>query len=294
MEGDVVTLQNLIVFEITGEDAQRHASSAATARPASPARASGIAPSITARRAGSPRRWPPPRCSTTTAIRSETAMSETDLCRLAAAMLAALAVGALAYVFLLSLFLRRPARATRACRSVTEPKGARRASSALEQAASRRKSVADTLKDLENRQKAAEKVTLRLRLERAGLDITPRASTGSRASLAASMLALHRHDAAAAERDAHRCCRWSSAFVGAFGLPRWFVNKLTQRRQTKFTRRARQRHRHHRARRQVGPAAERVPWRSSRARAPSRWPASSARSSSSSASACRWAKRSSA
>ena len=37
----------------------------------------------------------------------------------------------------------------------------------------RKKQVADTLKDLEERQKAAEKVTLRLRLQRAGLAIDP-------------------------------------------------------------------------------------------------------------------------
>ena len=45
MEGDVVTLQNLIVYDITGEDAQRQASSGASARPASRGRASGTAPS---------------------------------------------------------------------------------------------------------------------------------------------------------------------------------------------------------------------------------------------------------
>ena len=47
-------------------------SSAATARPASPARASGSAPSTTARRRAWRRRWPAPRCTTAAAIRWET------------------------------------------------------------------------------------------------------------------------------------------------------------------------------------------------------------------------------
>jgi tight adherence protein B len=87
------------------------------------------------------------------------------------------------------------------------------------------------LKELEDRQKTREKVSLRLRLERAGVDITPRAywiaSIGCGIALAA--------------------CIWLSApnlpfivpmlglFVGALGLPRWLLARLTKRRQTKFT-----------------------------------------------------------
>ena len=49
MEGDVVTLQNILVFEITGEDRRPASSSAGIGRPVSRARASGNAPSTTAR-----------------------------------------------------------------------------------------------------------------------------------------------------------------------------------------------------------------------------------------------------
>ena len=71
---------------------------------------------------------------------------------------------------------------------------------------------------------------MRLRLQRAGLEITPRAFWIASASCGL-LVAL---------------CIWVSApnlpiivpllgaFVGAFGVPRWFVVRLTKRRQTKF------------------------------------------------------------
>ena len=126
-------------------------------------------------------------------------MSESDLLSFGAAMLAALAVGALAYAFLYPYFSGEREKESR-LKGVIEPKG-RDSLSALEQAASRRKSVADTLKDMENRQKAAEKVSLRLRLERAGLDITPRIYWLASVACGA-VLRLHRDHVAAVERDA--------------------------------------------------------------------------------------------
>jgi tight adherence protein B len=159
-------------------------------------------------------------------------MSETELVSFAAAMLAALAVGALAYVFLQPYFSENRESESR-LKSLTETKG-REAMSAVEQLASRRKSVSDTLKDMENRQKAAEKISLRLRLERAGLDITPRvywlASVACGAMLAFIVTMVL---PAGATRT---LLSLVVGLVGVFGVPRWFVNKLVVRRQTKFTR----------------------------------------------------------
>jgi len=159
-------------------------------------------------------------------------MSETELVSFAAAMLAALAVGALAYVFLQPYFSENRESESR-LKSLTETKG-REAISAVEQLASRRKSVSDTLKDMENRQKAAEKISLRLRLERAGLDITPRvywlASVACGAMLAFIVTMVL---PAGATRT---LLSLVVGLVGVFGVPRWFVNKLVVRRQTKFTR----------------------------------------------------------
>ena len=64
MEGDVVTLQNLIVYRDHRRGRAGQARSAAIAPPASPARASGTAPSTTARSTGSPKPWQPPRSTT--------------------------------------------------------------------------------------------------------------------------------------------------------------------------------------------------------------------------------------
>jgi hypothetical protein len=56
LEGEVVVTQDLFVYEMTGEDKDGRCS-AATARPASRARASGTAPATTAWSASWPTRW---------------------------------------------------------------------------------------------------------------------------------------------------------------------------------------------------------------------------------------------
>jgi tight adherence protein B len=94
---------------------------------------------------------------------------------------------------------------------------------------SRKKSVADSLKEIESRGKAKEKVTLRLQLQRAGLEMTPRdfyissaicgvicagiAFTGVGAPLMGVLVA---------------------AFIGAMGLPRYILSKMVKKRQAKF------------------------------------------------------------
>jgi tight adherence protein B len=147
-------------------------------------------------------------------------------------MLAALAVGALAYVFLQPYFSGDREKDSR-LKELTEPKG-RDSLSALEQAASRRKSVTDTLKDMENRQKTAEKVSLRLRLERAGLDITPRVYWS--ASVACGVMLAFIVTMVLPSGATLMLLSPIVGLIGVFGVPRWFVNKLVVRRQTKFTR----------------------------------------------------------
>jgi tight adherence protein B len=147
-------------------------------------------------------------------------------------MLAALAVGALAYAFLYPYLSGDREKESR-LKGVIEPKG-RNSLSALEQAASRRKSVADTLKDMEDRQKAAEKVSLRLRLERAGLDITPRVYW--LASLACGAIFAFGVTMALQSGATRTFLSLIIGLTGVFGFPRWFINKLTARRQARFIR----------------------------------------------------------
>lgn len=157
-------------------------------------------------------------------------MPESDFLSFGSAMLAALAVGALAYALLYPYFSGDREKDSR-LKNVIESKG-RETVSALDQATSRRKSVVDSLKEMESRHRAAEKVSLRLRLERAGLSTTPRmywlASVGCGVVLAAIVtLSLQ----ASATR---MFLTLIVGLVGIFGVPRWFVNKLTARRQAKF------------------------------------------------------------
>jgi len=145
--------------------------------------------------------------------------------------LAALSVGAVVYL-LLSPYLSGAHRVEKRVQTLTENKGRR---IALKQQAevtnNRRRQVADTLKDLEDRQKQREKVTLRLRLVRAGLDIPPRtfwiASAISGLIVGGGIMTF--------APNLPIVVPVLGAFVGAFGLPRWVLARMTKRRQYKFT-----------------------------------------------------------
>jgi tight adherence protein B len=94
---------------------------------------------------------------------------------------------------------------------------------------SRRKSVADSLKDIEDRQKAKEKVTMRMRLVRAGVSISPRDFyiMSAIAGVVAAGLALVSFDIPLPGAAV-------VGFIAAAGLPRWILKKKTAKRQQKF------------------------------------------------------------
>jgi len=98
-------------------------------------------------------------------------------------------------------------------------------------AAQRKKQVAESLKDMESRAKSSQKVTLRTKLERAGLDTEPRAFWI--ASIVTGLILAVIAFVFLGSRSAPMAA--IAAFVvGTFGLPQWFLNKLIQRRQKKF------------------------------------------------------------
>ena len=157
-------------------------------------------------------------------------MDSNDLLLAGLLMLAAVSIGAVVYL-LVNPYLSGERRTDRRIQGVTESKSTRIALRAQADAVqNRRRQVSETLQELEEREKAREKTTMRLRLERAGLDMSPRSFWI--ASLAAGALV--------------GAAIWLSApnlpfivpllgmFVGAFGLPRWLVARLTKRRQNKF------------------------------------------------------------
>jgi tight adherence protein B len=153
-----------------------------------------------------------------------------DLMLIGLLLVAALSVGTVVFV-LVNPFFSGERRTEKRIQGVTENKSKRIALKAqADTAQNRRRQVAETLKELEDRQAAREKVTLRLRLARAGLDISPRTywiasaltglAIGAAVWLSAPNLPIF--------------VPGMAAFVGAFGLPRWVLLRLVKRRQTKF------------------------------------------------------------
>ncbi len=106
--------------------------------------------------------------------------------------------------------------------------------SAAEIAANRKKQVTETLKDLESRQKAKEKVTIRLQLERAGLDVDIKYFWIASAVSALLCVILSRRMVPASSAGIAPLVMIAAAFIGGFGLPRFVLAKLVARRQKKF------------------------------------------------------------
>jgi tight adherence protein B len=161
-------------------------------------------------------------------------MPEGDLLALGTALLAALAITALVFAFVYP-YVANERQAEKRYRDVTDTKSRHAAAlaSAAEQAAvSRRKSVADTLKEIEVRQKAAEKVTLRLRLQRAGIQMSTRMFWLS--SVATGMVCAGLAVLLLPPTGIRFFLSIVAGVVGTFGLPRWFLGKATRRRQNKF------------------------------------------------------------
>lgn len=153
-----------------------------------------------------------------------------DLSQIAVLALGAVAIGALAYS-LLYPYVSGEKQAVKRRQVIVEQKTPRLARTPQnEQASHRRKAVAETLKELEERQKAKEKSTLRLRLQQAGLDISPRAfwiASAISGALTALLMML-------VFPTVPLITAAIGAFAGTFGLPRWILNKLIKRRQAKF------------------------------------------------------------
>lgn len=117
--------------------------------------------------------------------------------------------------------------------SVTESRAKKVATrSAAQNAADRRKAVSDTLKDIEERQSKKEKVTLRLRLDQAGLDITPKAFWI--ASIICGAVCGGAWIVSTQPTPLNQLAGLAAFFVGTFGMPRWFLSKMIARRQAKF------------------------------------------------------------
>ena len=155
-------------------------------------------------------------------------MGDLDPTQIGLAVLGAVAVGAIIFA-LLEPYLSGAKRAEKRISAVAGGHASSERRAATEQASARRKAVTDTLKDLESRQKNAEKIDLRLRLRRAGINMTNKGYwiTCLVVGVVCTMLSLFMFPTAPIAAPI-------IGFVGAFGLPRWYVSRATKSRQAKF------------------------------------------------------------
>ncbi|MGQ0674171.1 MAG: type II secretion system F family protein [Hyphomicrobium sp.] len=159
-------------------------------------------------------------------------MAENDILPLVAALLGAGALAAVVFV-LLYPFISGDKDREKRISNVTEGRASKMATrSAAEVAANRRKQVADTLKDIEKRDKSKEKVSLRLRMQRAGLEGDPKSfwTASALCGVVCGGLTFF----SIANPAVAMISAFATAFVGTFGLPRFILSKMIQRRQNKF------------------------------------------------------------
>jgi tight adherence protein B len=148
------------------------------------------------------------------------------------AILIGLAVGGLIYAISYP-FVSGDILAAKRVASVSEARSKKSGNnrSVADIAAQRKKQVAESLKDMESRAKSTQKVSLRTKLERAGLDTEPR--TFWIMSLATGAF-LGLFTFVTVTGPSGPLASLAVALVGTFGLPHWFLNKLITRRQKKF------------------------------------------------------------
>ncbi len=157
-------------------------------------------------------------------------MVSPDLSELFVLLAGGLAVAALAFTVVYP-HISGEKQAEKRVAGVTESKSRRANRRAqVDQNNNRKKAVAETLKEIESRQKSKEKISLRLRLERAGLDVDPNTFW-----IASAIVGVFTAIAIFIAMPSLPSIAFAAGgFVGAFGLPRWAVSFLTKRRQKKF------------------------------------------------------------
>lgn len=161
-------------------------------------------------------------------------MDDASFMSLLTALIAAVAIAATAYAVMYPYISADRVKDKRVAGVSEARTKAIATQSAAELAANRRKQVADSLKDMESRAKAREKITLRLKLERAGLDIEPRTFwIASAVSAVVTAVAVKSFLPASAAALAPVLLA-VALLVGGLGLPRFALSKLTARRQKKF------------------------------------------------------------
>ena len=162
------------------------------------------------------------------AVRLERTLVDPDLLRLSVIFLAALSVGGIAYVLIMP-FLSGERKTGKRLASVSQGKpGAGRGSALPESANMRKKQVQDTLKELEARKKSKKKLTLKARMEQAGLDVPVQSfyiASGISGLVIGGVLLV---------TGSTPLVSGLAALAGSLGFPRWLLGFLAKRRQKQF------------------------------------------------------------
>lgn len=149
-----------------------------------------------------------------------------DTNQLLAALLATLAAGAAAYVFIYP-YLSGEARAEKRQKALVTPTQDKRVDRVMA-GANRREQVAQSLKDIETREKARNKLTLEMRIAQAGLTWTK----GKFFLISLGMALGFAFGAFVVTGEPY--VAGAALFAGGIGVPRWLLGFLRKRRINKF------------------------------------------------------------
>lgn len=161
-------------------------------------------------------------------------MADAGMMPLLTALIAAVAIAATAYAVMYP-YISADRMKDKRFASVTEQRTKTMSvRSSAEAAATRKKQIADNIKEMEARQKSREKLTVRLMLERAGLSVPPKYFWIASALSAVVCAILARSMISSTHAVIAPVIMFTALLVGGLGLPRFVLSKMIARRQKKF------------------------------------------------------------
>lgn len=155
-------------------------------------------------------------------------MLSPELVQLAAMVLAGLAGGGIIYVLVMPYFSDERKVSKRVATAAQGQVKVRTRVGVPEPLQTRRRQVQDSIKDIEAKQKAKQKITLRVKLMRAGIEVKPRVYYifCVISGLVGGFVVLL--------SGASAMVAFLAAFACGFGLPRWLLARRIKSRQAKF------------------------------------------------------------
>ncbi len=161
-------------------------------------------------------------------------MFDFELSEITIALFASVAIAAVVMALVIPLF-SEDRRKNKRMASVTERRSTKlKVREAQETASYRKKAVSDSLKEIEERKNKDQKVTLRLRLLRAGLFISEKTywTACFITGICVGIMVFLSLEPGLLRNVASLI----AVFVGIFGLPKWYIARRTNKRQVKFLR----------------------------------------------------------